>query len=73
MTDQQSHERRRFTRIPFEASVTLSNPTGSWTGKLLDISLNGVLISRPQNWNVAKEPKYLVEIHPTDESTPGYG
>lgn len=67
MTDEQSHERRKFTRIPFEASVSLTSPSGNWTGKLLDISLNGLLISKPQNWSVAKDPKYLVEIHPADE------
>lgn len=67
MTDEQAHERRKFTRIPFEASVTLSNPTGTWRGKLLDISLNGLLISKPQNWASAKDPKLLVEIHPADE------
>ncbi|MDX1811249.1 MAG: PilZ domain-containing protein [Gammaproteobacteria bacterium] len=68
MTDSPANERRKFTRIPFEASVTLSNPGGHWTGKLLDISLNGLLISKPQNWNIAKQDeKYLVEVHPADE------
>lgn len=67
MTDLKSDERRQFTRIPFEASVTLSNPSGTWSGKLLDISLNGLLISKPQNWSIAKDPKYLVEVHPADE------
>lgn len=67
MTDSNANERRKFTRIPFEASVTLSNPSGTWTGKLLDISLNGLLITRPQNWSIAKESKYLVEVHAADE------
>jgi len=61
-----SSERRRFTRVPFEAAVSVSNPTGKWTGKLLDISLNGVLISQPQNWHQKDNTQYLVEIHPTD-------
>lgn len=67
MADQPSHERRKFTRIPFEASVTLNNPNGTWTGKLLDISLNGLLVSKPQNWSIAKSPKFLVEVHPADQ------
>ena len=67
MTDSNANERRQFTRIPFEASVTLSNPGGTWTGKLLDISLNGLLVSKPQNWAAATDPKYLVEVHPADE------
>lgn len=57
------NERRKFTRIPFEASVTLSNPTGTWTAKLLDISLNGALISLPQNWKQNKSDNYLLDIH----------
>jgi len=56
-------ERRKFTRIPFEASVSLSSPDGSWTGKLLDISLNGILITRPHNWLERPNKEYLVEIH----------
>lgn len=64
MTD--NTERRRFTRVPFEASVSISNPTGKWTGKLLDISLNGVLISQPQNWMNKNDTQYLLEIHPAD-------
>ena len=62
-----SSERRRFTRVPFEASVSVSNPSGKWTGKLLDISLNGVLISQPQNWRSTENTQYLLEIHPADD------
>jgi len=58
-----STERRRFTRIPFEASVTLTNPDGTWTAKLLDISLNGALISMPQNWNQAVHSSFLIDIN----------
>jgi len=59
-------ERRRFTRIPFEAAVSVSNPSGKWSGKLLDISLNGVLISQPQNWHQKDGSQFLLEIHPAD-------
>jgi len=56
-------ERRKFTRIPFEASVTLSNPKGKWTAKLLDISLNGLLITQPHNWVDCGNSEFLVEIN----------
>ena len=59
----QTTERRRFTRIPFEASVTLSNPAGHWTAKLLDVSLNGALITLPQNWPANKNEAFLLEIN----------
>ena len=56
-------ERRRFTRVPFEASVSISNTSGKWTGKLLDISLNGVLVSQPQNWISNEKKHYLIEVN----------
>ena len=60
----QSHERRRFSRVPFEAAVNLSNPSGKWGGRLIDISLKGVLISRPQHWTGKSGDEMLLEIHP---------
>ena len=63
----QSHERRLFSRVPFEAAVSLSNPLGRWGGKLIDISLKGVLISRPQHWTGKSGDEMLLEIHPPGE------
>ena len=58
-----TNERRRFTRIPFEASVSLTNPAGTWTAKLLDVSLNGALITLPQNWPAGQNETFLLEIN----------
>jgi len=63
MDNTPNSERRKFTRIPFEASVTLNDPNGSWTAKLLDISLNGVLISQPQNWKQCESTTFLIDIN----------
>jgi len=60
---EESHERRKFTRIPFEASVTLSNPQGKWTAKLLDISLNGILITQPHNWVDCANKEFMIEVN----------
>jgi len=60
---EKSHERRKFTRIPFEASVTLSNPHGKWTAKLLDISLNGILITQPHNWVDCGNKEFMIEVN----------
>jgi len=62
-----TNERRKFTRIPFEASVTLSNQEGSWTAKLLDISLNGALISQPHNWKPGTSATFLLDINAPDD------
>ena len=43
--------RRRFHRIPFSATVSVSHGGGRWQGRLIDISLNGLLISRPEDWD----------------------
>jgi len=42
----------------------LSNPSGKWGGRLIDISLKGVLISRPQHWTGKSGDEMLLEIHP---------
>ncbi len=43
---------RKFVRIEFDAPIILVSKNGDreWQSKLLDISLNGALIERPENW-----------------------
>lgn len=45
MTDY--HERRRFSRVNFNTSVTLIQGKQQWQAELLDISLKGLLIKAP--------------------------
>ncbi|WAJ71110.1 PilZ domain-containing protein [Catenovulum adriaticum] len=40
-------ERRHYTRIIFANDAVLSNGHYNWTVKLIDLSLNGALISHP--------------------------
>ncbi|CAD5378896.1 Cyclic diguanosine monophosphate-binding protein [Pseudomonas sp. OF001] len=47
---EQSHERRRFQRIPFEADAELRHGAQRWTVQLHDLSLKGLLVSRPAGW-----------------------
>ena len=46
-------EHRRFTRIPFDAEVHLRDPQNkkSWSSELIDISLKGLKLSTPVDWN----------------------
>ncbi|UTF61738.1 PilZ domain-containing protein [Gilvimarinus sp. DA14] len=39
------HERRRFTRIPFDLDTQLSQGGNQWRAELRDISLNGALVA----------------------------
>lgn len=57
-------ERRRFSRIPFEAAVTIDSHDGHWTGKLIDISMKGLLISRPHNWVKQPGDSVVIEVRP---------
>ena len=43
-------ERRRFKRIAFDAQTELSQGPYHWPVKLIDLSLKGLLIERPDPW-----------------------
>ncbi len=43
-------EKRRFSRISFDADVLISKDGQEWRTSLLDISLNGLLVTSPANW-----------------------
>lgn len=61
-------EHRRFTRIPFDASVELTLAAGprgkatSWHAQLLDICLKGALFTRPADWHGSVGERYRLEI-----------
>ncbi|KAF0866957.1 PilZ domain-containing protein [Pseudomonas sp. LD120] len=47
---EQHADRRRFKRIAFDARTELSQGTHRWPVQLLDLSLKGLLIERPDPW-----------------------
>ena len=55
-------ERRRFHRFSFEGTVRLYSGTAMWETKLVDISLKGVLIERPLNWNGKVGGSYRMDL-----------
>ncbi len=44
-------ERRRFQRIAFDAATELAQGERRWTVELHDLSLKGLLVKRPRDWN----------------------
>ncbi|RJE78176.1 PilZ domain-containing protein [Pseudoalteromonas citrea] len=53
-------ERRRFTRVLFSNQATLMTASGDYTCKVLDLSLNGALITLPVGYIPLKnEPASL--------------
>ena len=63
-----SEDQRHFSRIPFDCDVTIIDQTVHWPTQLLDISLNGALVSRPQDWKpaIGDECQLNVKLNNTD-------
>ncbi|WP_367085783.1 PilZ domain-containing protein [Pseudomonas sp. HOU2] len=59
--------RRRFKRIAFDARTELSQGQYIWPVKLIDLSLKGLLIERPEPWLGDKEQDFFVDIHLSDD------
>jgi hypothetical protein len=62
VSDQHNDDKRRFSRIPFDANVLLSQQGKEWRSKLLDISLKGVLIETPKNWDAVIGERFHLEV-----------
>lgn len=60
-------DRRRFKRIAFDAQTELSQGTFVWPVKLIDLSLKGLLIEKPEPWRGDPEGDFSVDIHLSDE------
>ena len=44
-------ERRRFARVHFDAEADLRQGSTRWRVPVLDLSLHGLLLQRPDNWS----------------------
>lgn len=55
-------ERRRFHRFDFEARVHLYSGSRAWESELIDISLKGALLRRPDDWDGKSGESYRIEI-----------
>lgn len=54
---EQPSDRRRFRRIAFDARTTIAQHGWNWPVQLVDLSLNGLLVQRPDDWRgIANEP-----------------
>lgn len=63
MTDSAaSNEKRRYSRVHFDADVLLTRDGQEWRTKLADISLNGLLTKTPDNWDVVPGERFHLEV-----------
>ncbi|PYB81839.1 PilZ domain-containing protein [Pseudomonas sp. LB-090624] len=56
-------ERRRFQRIDFDAPTELRQGVKRWPAKLLDLSLKGLLVERPEKWDADLTQDFDAIIH----------
>jgi hypothetical protein len=56
-------DRRRFKRIAFDAKTELSQGPNRWSVQLLDLSLKGLLIQRPEPWQGDASQSFAADIH----------
>jgi hypothetical protein len=62
-TDTQANaNRRRFQRFHFEGTVKLYSDKAMWESKLVDVSLKGVLIEHPNDWNGKVGSRYRMDL-----------
>ncbi len=66
-----SETRRKFQRIPLDSEAKIAPDSGHISVHLLDISLNGALIERPENWSgsIGDEVVLSVQLDPDDQFT----
>jgi len=55
-------EKRRFSRISFDADVLISKDGQEWRTALLDISLNGLLVNSPADWRGLQGEQFHAEV-----------
>ncbi|RON21325.1 PilZ domain-containing protein [Pseudomonas brassicacearum] len=60
-------DRRRFKRIAFDAKTELSQGEYIWPVKLIDLSLKGLLVEKPEPWLGNREHHFCVDIRLTPE------
>ena len=53
---------RHFTRVPFDSEARLIGELQTWPTHLIDISLKGALISKPEDWQGQRGDKFTLEI-----------
>lgn len=62
-------ERRRFSRIDFDARVEIAQGDKNWQAQLLDISLKGLLLAKMGPYQLQPTTPLLVKIILSDQTS----
>lgn len=68
MTNAAKPDRRRYTRVNFNAKVVFSQDERSFETTLVDVSLNGILLDTPQNYEIRADRLAEAHIVLTDDT-----
>ncbi|WP_313289301.1 PilZ domain-containing protein [Stutzerimonas nitrititolerans] len=61
-------ERRRFQRIEFDAATELVQGQRHWTVELYDLSLKGLLVRRPEQWDADATQPFEARVRLADDA-----
>jgi hypothetical protein len=64
-----TQERRRFSRIDFDARVEITQGEKNWQAQLLDISLKGLLLAKLGHYQLQSATPLLVKIILSDQTS----
>jgi c-di-GMP-binding flagellar brake protein YcgR len=62
MNESDSSERRRFHRVLFDAPASVNCAEETYSTTLIDISLKGALLKRPDNWQCELGDEISLEV-----------
>ena len=64
MTDNNHDEKRQFSRIPFDAVAHINDQQGVLfvNCAVLDVSLNGLLLIKPESWQGKIGEDYAIDL-----------
>lgn len=57
-----NHERRRFNRVLFDAPAQIVTPRALHRATVVDLSLNGILLRRPEAWHAVPGEGVIVDL-----------
>jgi hypothetical protein len=69
MNSEKTEERRRFHRILFDAQITASHGDRDYRTAVEDVSLNGALVKKPEDWSGAVGDEVTISIRLDEQTT----
>jgi len=61
-------ERRRFTRVKFDTAATVAQGSNAYHAQVLDISLNGVLLKTPEDYELRADLPSHISIFLSEDT-----